>query len=472
MTTIHATPYAGSWYPGNRDDLDALLDELFEKSAERAGPVLPNPLGFVVPHAGLVYSGAVAAAVYRTLQAARPSRVILLGFSHRGGGAGVRRPELSAYTTPLGEIPVDASFGHNVFAAAPEGRLCDHSVEIQLPLLQRAVPGVPVVPLYVGPLDETARKQAAADLARALQPGDVLIASSDLTHYGRDFGYEPFPAGNRLVQHLEELDSRIMEAAGSIDPELFLSTLRVLEATVCGYEPIALLLETLRSVAGDDVFQQILDYQTSAEITGDQHHSVSYGALGFFPPASFFAQEPERRSLLESAYATLHHLATTGKRKAIPAQGGGPSLDRRAPAFVSLHQGEELFGCVGTRAGELPLREMIPQLTLSAALDDRRFAPRTRIPDDLEIEISLLTPMKQLRDPSAFQVGRDGAYLEHGVHQGLLLPQVAAHGYSGDRFLDALCWKAGLEPGAHRDPQAKLLVFRAQVFGSAGLNQS
>jgi hypothetical protein len=137
-----------------------------------------------------------------------------------------------------------------------------------------------------------------------------------------------------------------------------------------------------------------------------------------------------------------------------------------------LHQGNELFGCVGTRAGEFPLRELIPELTLSAALDDRRFAPRTRIPEDLQIEVSILTPMKQLRDPAAFRAGRDGAYLEHGMHQGLLLPQVAAYGYSSERFLDALCWKAGLEPGAHRDPQAKLFVFRAQVFGDAGLNHS
>ena len=138
---------------------------------------------------------------------------------------------------------------------------------------------------------------------------------------------------------------------------------------------------------------------------------------------------------------------------------------RRAAAFVSLHQGRELFGCVGTRTAETPLAEAVPELTLEAALDDPRFPPRASVPDGLDIEISVLTPMRRIRDWRSFRIGRDGACLEYGARSGLLLPQVASHGaYTETGFLEALSQKAGLRPDAYRDPQARLSVFRAQVI--------
>jgi len=139
---------------------------------------------------------------------------------------------------------------------------------------------------------------------------------------------------------------------------------------------------------------------------------------------------------------------------------------RRAPVFVSLHQGRELFGCIGLVTAETPLAESVPTLTLEAALDDPRFARRSSVPDGLKIEISVVTPMKRIRDWRSFQIGRHGAYLESGGHSGLLLPQVATHGaFTQSSFLEALSRKAGLRPGAYQDPQARLSVFQAQVFG-------
>jgi MEMO1 family protein len=471
MAATHTTPFAGSWYPGRRDELDAMLDRLFDASLERTGPsLLPRPLAFVVPHAGLSYSGTAAASAYRHLQAAGAERVFLLGFTHRGGRPGVWIPETGEFRTPLGDVRVEESAARELTASglvwmADERRVCDHSVEIQLPLLQRAVPGVPVVPLYVGPMDEVQRNASAQALAQVVRPGDVLMASSDLTHYGREFGYEPFPADSQVGQRLFELDSEIIAAAGSLDSELFLNTLRELDSTACGYEPIALLLKTLGFLAQDDVFQQTLDYQTSGDVTGDFKHSVSYGSLGYFRADSFCLDKEAQRALMESARATLRHLRETGERESLPPSGGGPALLRRANAFVSLHQGEELFGCIGTRSAESPLSESIPELTLCAAMDDPRFSRRRQIPDDLQIEISVLTPMKRVGDWNSFRFGRDGAMLEYNDRRSLLLPQVAGHGVStATGFLEALSRKAGLRSGAYREPQARLSVFRAQVF--------
>ena len=472
MASLHATPFSGSWYPGRRAELEALLERLFDGSLKRTGPsLLSRPLAFVVPHAGLDYSGTVAASAYRHLQAAKPERVFILGFTHSGGRPGVSIPDIDAFETPLGEVKIDRAAAREMasggqFAMVAESQVCDHSVEIQLPLLQKAVAGVPVVPLYVGHLDHTERRAAAQALAQQIRPGDVLLASSDLTHYGKSFNYEPFPAGPDVDRRLFELDSRVIDAAGSLAPTLFLDTLHELHSTVCGYQPVALLLETLGLLPGEEVFQQTLDYQTSAEITGDFEHVVSYGSLGYFRADSFRLDEQAQRALLKSARETLQHLSATGERQAIPPPAASPMLMRRAPAFVSLHCGRELFGCIGRVTAETPLAEAVPNLTLDAALDDPRFAPRARVPDGIAIEISVLTPMKRIQDWRAFQLGRHGAYLESGSRSGLLLPQVASHGdYTQTSFLETLSRKAGLRPSAYQDSQSRLSVFQAQVFG-------
>jgi MEMO1 family protein len=471
VASSHATPFSGSWYPGQRAELEALLDRLFDCSLKRTGPsLLPRPLAFVVPHAGLVYSGTVAASAYRHLQSAQPERVFILGFTHRGGRPGVSIPDIEAFQTPLGEVKIDQTSARELasagqFVMIAESKVCDHSVEIQLPLLQKAAAGAPVVPLYVGPLDGTDRRAAARVLAEHIRPGDVLLASSDLTHYGRSFGYRPFPGGPDVSRRLFLLDSGVIDAAGSLDSTLFLDTLLELDSTVCGYEPIALLLETLGLLGDADVFQQTLDYQTSADLSGDFEHVVSYGSLGYFHADSFRLEEEAQGALLASARATLRHLAATGERKTIPPVAANPSLMRRAPVFVSLHQGRQLFGCVGVVTAKEPLAEAVPQLTLEAALDDPRFAHRGGVPDGLDLEISVLTPMKLIRDWTSFQIGRHGACLKVGARSELLLPQVASHGgFTASSFLEVLSRKAGLPPGVYREPQARLSVFQAQIL--------
>src|ERR1035438_5840767 len=309
MHAVHVSPYVGTWYPDCRTDLERLLDDLFETSAQRTGAFLfANPLGFVVPHAGLQYSGAVAAAAYRHVRRRQPRRAVVLGFAHRGGrpgravgggGAqgggppGVSVPDIDEYETPLGEVRVDRQTmerlaNHRPFRFVAEDRICDHSVEIQLPLLQHAAPHARVVPLFAGHLDPHERDAAAETLAALCGPHTVFLVSSDLTHYGRASGYQPFPADSKISARLAQLDRGAMEAAASLDPPFFLEEIEKSRATLCGRSPIALWLRTLAFVAGDEIFQETLDYQTSGDITGDYDHTVSYGALGYFPVQSFW----------------------------------------------------------------------------------------------------------------------------------------------------------------------------------------
>ncbi len=468
----HVSPFSGSWYPADPSALGRLVDDLFERSAGRASPHLkPGAVGFVVPHAGLAYSGLVAAAVYRHLERWPPQRVFLLGFSHRGSRAGVWIPEVSAIGTPSGEVQVDREAAarlleHREFGALDEDQLCDHSVEIQMPLLRRAAPLARLVPIYVSRPARALREAAAGRLAEILAPGDVLIASSDFTHYGHAFGFQPFPVDGNTRWRLLALDEEMIEAAGSLQSELFLEALRRTRSTVCGYEPIGLMLDALRARQGeDDFFQETLDYQTSGEITGDFEHSVSYAALAYFPAGAYQLGEEDARLLVDSARRTLEHYQRTGQAAPQPPSPASEALARRGAAFVSLHKGKHLRGCVGRCEGATPLAEIVPEMTLAAALDDSRFAPLDPSETGIDIEVSLLSPMKRIGGMNEFRVNVHGAFVKAGGRHGLLLPQVASErGWNAKLFFGALAGKMGVPFETFQEAETRLYVFRAQVL--------
>jgi len=467
MLATHKSPFSGAWYPEDGAQLESLLADRFAESERRNGCYFfPGALGYVVPHAGPAYSGTVAAAVYRSLARERPERIVLLAFPHRGGLSGVASPDAECISTPFGETALDGDFAG--FPRVSEAHVCDHSCEIQLPFVQKASPRSRLTTLYVGRMDAAERHTAAVQLAAAWQPGTVFLASSDFTHYGHSFGFVPFPADDFVVRRLRELDFACIEAASSLDPAIFLETIGKRNANVCGTGPIALLLDVLHSLGADTIYQSVLDYQTSGELAGDYRHSVSYAALGYFPRPAFDLDEADRSALLDAATGTLDSLRHTGERRPAVA-AGSEALSARRGAFVSLHHGEELLGCVGNCAGRSPLREEIGELTLAAALDDPRFSPAAGQKGPIDIELSLLTPFRRIRDTADFRIGRHGAMLRLANKSGLLLPQVGAErGWTADDFWRALARKSLLAPHAWCDPRARLDIFEAQVFARRG----
>lgn len=469
MLTAHASPYAGQWYPADPGKLHELIGETLRSSAKRTGAFTrDNGIAFVVPHAAPMYSGQVAAAAYRHVERSRPLRIVLLGFSHRQGVPGIAVPRVDTISTPLGQTRVDVDAaerlsGHPPFHASPERFLCDHSVEIQLPFLRAVAPNARVLPLYVGHLNTTDRAGAASRLRTLLDGSTIILASSDFTHFGDGFGYRPFPVDERTGTRLRRLDGEMIAAAGSLDAELFLEERRRTGATICGYEPVALLLEILRGAPGEEIFQDTLDYQTSGEITGDYSHSVSYAAMGYFPRGAFLLSTEARAALLESASRTIEELVGAGARRYIAAPPL-PELDQPLGVFVTLYQDGRLKGCIGRCREPEPLRESVPKLTLAAAIEDGRFEPFDRL-RSLKIEISVLSPLKRIPDPDQVIAGEHGAALECRGRSAILLPKVASErGWGADEFLRALEQKAELQPGAYRDPDARVSVFRAQVF--------
>jgi AmmeMemoRadiSam system protein A len=175
--------------------------------------------------------------------------------------------------------------------------------------------------------------------------------------------------------------------------------------------------------------------------------------------------ETEKKRLLELARETIE--ARLGGGPAPDPEDITPALAEHRGAFVTLHNGEALRGCIGSFTSDKPLYENIIEMALSAAERDPRFPPVTaeEMPG-ITIEISVLSPLEETTDPHGVEVGRHGIFIVRGEHAGVLLPQVAADwGFDRYQFLDATCEKAGLPPGCWKEEGTRILLFEAEVFG-------
>lgn len=179
--------------------------------------------------------------------------------------------------------------------------------------------------------------------------------------------------------------------------------------------------------------------------------------------------QEEKKRLLEIARGTIEDHAQ-GRRPA-SRQADLEGLSFKRGAFVTIHRRGALRGCIGNFFSDQPLAETVEEMAVAASSQDPRFPPVSPSElQELDLEISVLSPLREVEDVSEIQVGEHGIYIVSPRGRGVLLPQVATeYGWDRDTFLDQTCIKAGLRPGCWRDPQTKILVFSAQVFGENDL---
>jgi AmmeMemoRadiSam system protein A len=173
----------------------------------------------------------------------------------------------------------------------------------------------------------------------------------------------------------------------------------------------------------------------------------------------------EQKTLLRIARETIGRKTRGDKpgKVEIPSE----SLERPCGAFVSLHKHGQLRGCIGTFTSSRPLVNTVQEMAVSASAQDPRFPPVGEDElEDVDIEISVLSPLREIKDVSEIEVGRHGIYITKGFHSGVLLPQVAVeYGWDRDTFLEHTCIKAGLPPDTWKQAGVKIEIFEAQVFG-------
>jgi AmmeMemoRadiSam system protein B len=268
---LRRAAFAGSWYPRSAAAIVAEVEQYFAAASPGAAP--GRLVGLVSPHAGLHYSGPVAAFGYSLLRGLKALTVVLVGPSHRAAFEGVAVHASGAWETPLGQVEIDADLARALVAA--DGALFDdpgphreeHSLEMQLPFLQRVMPGLRIVPMLMGTQARDEVEALAAALGRVL-PGReaLLVASSDLSHY------QPAPVASRL-------DAEVVGDVRRLDAEALMSRLESRGNVACGGGPLVAVMKAARALGADRA--SVLRYADSGDAGGDKAQVVGYLSAAF-----------------------------------------------------------------------------------------------------------------------------------------------------------------------------------------------
>ncbi len=496
---VREAALAGTWYPQDRASLIAAAHLLMRLGG--ASDLLPaKPVALVVPHAGWSYSGPVAGTAFRLLKPGDFERVIVMGPSHREAFRGYALDDVSAYRTPVGDVPlcdgVAAALRAEDARPLPAATAPEHSVEIELPFLQAALGRFCLVPVVVGETSPDEERAFAARLAKLDDGKTLFVFSSDFSHYGPRFDYQPFGAiSPDTREKVRALNDKAVALLSRIDAEGFRGYLRETGNTICGRNDLATMLELLPRIAPKASASKLAQY-ASSDVPGMKDDSaVTYVAMAYLrePAATALTPllappllqdaPPDTPALTAEAGARLVTLAraalqtelraTDDLQRELLAFPTGREQERRQGVFVTLNRKDpseirsqgKLRGCIGQPEPTFPLYYGTVQAALDAALHDPRFEPVTaaELPR-LELEVTVLSPRKPVGSYREIQIGTHGVVLEKDGHAALFLPQVAPEqDWNVERMLDALAEKAGLPTGAWREG-ARLSVFTGQVF--------
>lgn len=477
---------AGLFYPKDPAELSRVIDACL--AAAKVGPPDGELKALICPHAGYPYSGPVAAFAYKLLAGRSYDTVIVMGPSHYAAFHAVAVPDAEIYRTPLGDVLIAdmakklaslRPFALDPFClvqrpdwwpqasrSAPDEDKADtweHSVEVQVPFLQRTLKNFKLVPVVFG---EVAPLAAAQALLQVIDDRTLIVASSDLSHYD-------------TYANAQKRDRRCIEAICRLDPDA------VGDEDACGHAPI----RTLLYIAKQRGWQaRLLDYRNSGDTTGDKSRGVvGYAAIAFYAPASGSVTAPaagpiaapaaaqftaaDRRYLLDLARKTVREAAATGQVPEVSADGLAPKFTAAKGCFVTLTKRGELRGCIGYILPQGPLYRAVVENARNAAIRDPRFpAVRPGEVDQLEIEISVLTEPLPLFFSSPedllpkLQPGVDGVVLQIGSREATYLPQVWEQIPGKVDFLNNLAEKAGCEPSAWRQPGTSVFIYHVESF--------
>ena len=461
---VRASAVAGAFYTADPDDLTAQIRGFL---ATVPAKTLPGTIkALISPHAGYVYSGQVAAYGYKLLEGKSFDTVVVIAPSHRIPFSGASVYHRGAYQIPLGLISIDENLAEQLISASdlfsyvPQAHVKEHSLEVQLPFLKTVLGDFKLVPIVMGSNDISNCKAIAEILYQTLKGQSALIvASTDLSHF------HPY-------EQAVTLDRIVIDYVNDYDPEGLFSAIASSKCEACGADPLVTTMLLAQKLGANR--SQLLNYANSGDVSGDKSQVVGYMSAVLYKdePPDIGTSAGAKIGLSEKDKTTLHTIA----RAAIEADClGKPSPDipvtsqilkEKRGAFVTLHSQGNLRGCIGYVRAKKPLHQTIREMAIAAAFQDSRFKPVTQGElKDLEIEISVLTPLEKISDITEITVGRHGIYIIKDYHSGLLLPQVATEQkWDRESFLKHTCIKAGLPEDAWKDKSTEIFIFSADIF--------
>jgi len=470
MEKINRHPaVAGSFYPANRNELTKILQTFFDEAPDL---LTSQPLAVIVPHAGYVFSGEVAAAGFKQIDREKKfEHIFIMGSSHTSYFNGASIYTQGDFITPLGNVPVDTLASilvnqYKVFTNDAGPHQKEHSIEVELPFLQYWLKNsFSIIPIIIGGQSQETSKQIAKALSPYMNPNNLFVISTDFSHY---------PTYSDAVTS----DKSMADAVCSNSVSTFLNAKRTNESSntpnlltaMCGWTSVLTLLYITEN-RRDLRFEKI-EYRNSGDVPrGDTSRVVGYNAIGLVQSPvqkdenTFELTDADKINLLKLARTTITNYIQKGQSPDGVEIPLSDNLKVKAGAFVTLKENGTLRGCIGNFQPDIPLYKVVQRMAIAASSQDYRFSKVTAGEiNQLEIEISVLTLLHRIQSIDELVLGKHGIYIKKGGHSGTFLPQVATEtGWNKEQFLGHCAQdKAGIGWNGWKD--AELYVYEALVF--------
>jgi AmmeMemoRadiSam system protein B/AmmeMemoRadiSam system protein A len=456
---------AGAFYPADKEELTMLVQKYLNEAREVN--VVSEASVLIVPHAGYVYSGPVAAYGFKAVFGETFDTVIILAASHYFPYSGVSVYQEGVFKTPLGDLNIDAEMAQDLLKLnetflfnEPRYFQQEHSVEVELPFLQMSLKkGFKILPLLMGEMSYQQCLDLAGYISQVIRNKKVLVlVSTDLSHYRayeEAVGYD-----EKTVQFIKRSDARGLWDA--VQPTGW---------NVCGIRPVVVGMNVAKLCGATKI--DVLKYANSGDTAVDRARVVGYASVVFSKGTNedkkggndAMLTKEDKKRLLEIARITVE--AVVSGKKTPQFNEKSPGLKLKNGAFVTLTNKGNLRGCIGAFASRDALYKTIVEMATAACSQDDRFSSVSSDElKDIEIEISVLSEPKPIDDWRKIKLGVDGVIVRKGFSSGVFLPQVATEtGWDLDRFLGELCsQKAGMPRECYKDPETKILTFQADIF--------
>ena len=470
--SVRKPAVAGSFYPSSAKEILSMTKGWLHPVDAKAAPQ-----AVIVPHAGYVFSGEVAASAFNRIPKRHPyKRIFLLGPSHRVGFSGASVDTLYAYAeTPLGRVAIDIETGKELlktasFTCRNDAHDREHCLEVQLPFLQMMYEEVPpIVPIVIG----AQRLEILEDIADSLEPyfneENLFVISSDFSHYP---SYKDAQASDLYL-------ANAIEQGGL---EEFLNALRYIrkmdfigqDTAACGACAIAVLLSMMDTQGRNQFDVDHVMYRNSGDSPyGDKDRVVGYNSIVITRNQKadehlFHFSDDEKRGMIAAARSAIYSALRMDYDGDITPVG--ILKEKGYGVFVTLHLNGRLRGCIGRFTSSDSLYETIQDMARSAAFSDPRFPSLSRSEAPrIDIEVSVLSPLKRISSVDEFKLGRDGIYMIKGSRHGTFLPQVATEtGWSTEEFLGHCAQdKAGI--GYYGWKDAELYTYQTEIVNESEL---
>ncbi|MEA3500953.1 MAG: AmmeMemoRadiSam system protein B [Candidatus Marinimicrobia bacterium] len=459
-------PYlAGSWYPKNKTELKNTITHFFDKVEMDQYQENIVPFGLISPHAGIRFSGPVASYGYSLLNDQNYDIVILLGSSHKYNLGKISIYNGDLYKTPLGKTPVNKKITekllskNNNFVFKEYVHKNENSLELQMPFLQYQLKDFSVVPILTSTNNFSLLDMLANSLIEIIKSSDkkiLIVGSTDMSHY------HDYRSAVKMDRHT--IDLIVNNKWEKLKKEISLGN-----SELCGYYAIYTFLKIMKEFENDNAI--LLNYKNSGDIMKNTRSQgvVGYSSIAFTNKKNSSKSElnsEDKKYLLEltrkSIKYYLDHQRLLKVKKPI-----SEILNAERAVFVTLKKDCNLRGCIGQLHAQMSLYKAVLSMSVSAAFNDHRFSPLTDEEfDDINIEISVLTPMQKIDNIDEIKMGRDGVYIKKRNRSGVFLPQVATEtNWDKITFLENLCsHKAFLSKDAYKDDDTDIYIFQVEKF--------